>query len=451
MSDPSTQTLFRYQVVSQVLSLMHQGRSRSDAVRAAASELHFFGKGHLRRASARSIYRWLTAYEENGIQGLEPGERKSQSISVVLPARFMDFLVAEKKKDPKASVPELIRRARELGILDPEAVVDRTTVYRTCLKLGLSAARRKRAKDRDARRFAYPHRLDMVLCDGKYFRAGVTRARRVAMVFFDDASRFVLHLVVGTSENAALFQRGLFECIQKYGLMSIIYFDHGPGFIAEDTLAVISNLGALFIHGEKAYPEGHGKVERFNQTFLMDLLRGLDGRPDVDPGCRSLELRLQHYAHKVYAHRPHEGLGGETPWQRFSRDEKALRFPEDEARLREKFEIYVKRRVSNDHIVSIDSVLYEMPRGYAGQKVILRQRLLEGTLAFLHQGKVIELHPVDLAANARSHRGRKGGNPDEKESQSLHKSAADMAFERDFKPVVDADGGFTDPNEEEIS
>lgn len=448
MSDFSTRTLFRYQVISQVLSLIKQGRTKAEAVCTTTANLHFFGKGHLRRARARSIYRWLALYEESGIQGLQDQKRKSRQVSVVLPGRFMDFLASEKEKDPKASIPELIRRARGRGILDPKTVVDRTTVYRACLKLGIPVARRKKAKDRDSRRFAYPHRLDMVLCDGKFFRAGVTRAKRLAMILIDDASRFILHLVVGTSENAALFQRCLFECIQKHGLMSTVYFDNGSGFRAEDSLAVISNLNALYIHGEAAYPEGHGKIERFNRTILADLLRGLDGRPDVDPGCRALELRLQHYAQKVYAHRPHESLGGETPWGRFSRDEKALRFPENETRLREKFEIHIERRVSNDHVISVASILYEMPRGYAGQKVIVRRRLLEDTIAFLHQGKIIKLHPVDLAANARARRSKKGENATEKESHSLFKSAADMAFERDFKPIVDGDGGFTDPNEE---
>jgi transposase InsO family protein len=125
--------------------------------------------------------------------------------------------------------------------------------------------------------------MDMVLSDGKHFRAGMTRARRVVMFFLDDATRFLLHAVVGTSENALLFQRGLYELILKYGLFTAIYLDHGPGFIAEDTIAVIHGLGAILIHGEKAYAQGHGKIEKLNQTAKRAVLRGLDRRPDVDP------------------------------------------------------------------------------------------------------------------------------------------------------------------------
>ena len=61
--------------------------------------------------------------------------------------------------------------------------------------------------------------------------------------------------------------------------------DGGPGLAAADSAEVGANRGALLIHGEANYPEGHGKVERFNQTAKAQSLRALDGRPDVDPAC----------------------------------------------------------------------------------------------------------------------------------------------------------------------
>jgi len=110
-----------------------------------------------------------------------------------------------------------------------------------------------------------------------------------------------------------LFLRGLYETIRTCGLMSILYLDQGPGFIAESTVRVLANLGVLLIHGEAAYPEGHGKIERWNRTCLADLLRGLDRRPDVDPDCGALELRLRHYVREIYNQRPHESLAGDSP------------------------------------------------------------------------------------------------------------------------------------------
>jgi transposase InsO family protein len=446
VAEPSQEALFRYQVVSQVLSRELSGEPRARAVVAVAGMRHRFFDGRVRRVSVRTLYRWLRSHESEGLPALENSRRERTSDSSVLPVRFVEFLRTTKEQDPRVSIPELIRRARELGLVDPHTSLDRSTVYRTAVRLALPVGHIAKQPERDTRRYAYPHRMDMALADGKHFRAGAARARRVALAFLDDASRWVPRLVVGTSENTVLFLRGLYETIRKCGLMGIMYIDQGPGFIAESTVRVLANLGVLLIHGEAAYPEGHGKIERWNRTLFNDLLRGLDGRPDVDPDCGALELRLNHYVHEIYNQRPHESLGGESPAQRFHADPKPLRFPENDAELRAKFEIHLARRVSADHVVQVDGVLYEMPRGYAGQRVVLRERLLDGTLAFLHQGRLMELHPVDLAANARARRARQDAEEDVQ--HPLPKSAADLAFERDFGPVLDADGGFPEPPQE---
>jgi len=341
----SSRALFRYSIVAQVTARMQGGEPPPVAVRTVAAHEHVFFDGSPQRVSERSLYRWLAAFGEHGIAGLEDKDREA-SFSSILAEAFVDFLIVEKGRDPQASIPELIRRAKARGIVTPEQTVQRSTVYRTCKRLGLPLARRKGAKQRDARRFAYPHRMDMVLCDGKHFRAGEDRLRRVVLFYLDDASRYPLHSVVGPSETKELFLRGLYECIVKHGYMSALYVDRGPGFVAEDTILVAAKLEIPLLYGEAGYKEGRGKVERFNRTAKADLLRSLDGRPDVDPDCRALELRIRHYTDKVYAHQPHEGLDNDTPWRRFHGDPKPLRFPDDRRSLEAKFEIWVGRRVS---------------------------------------------------------------------------------------------------------
>lgn len=448
MPAPSNDALFRYQIVSQVIAHTYAGEPLAAAVAAVAAMAHPLLDSSMIEVSVRSIYRWFAAYDggRGGIAALERKQRDRQTTSV-LPEELLVFLASQKQLDPEASIPELIRRARELNIVPADAAIDRSTVYRTCVRRGIPVRRRKGAKERDSRRFRYPHRMDMVLCDGKHFRAGATRLKRVALIFLDNASRRFLHAVVGTSETAELFLRGLYECILKFGLMSILYLDRGPGFIAADTWAVVAALNIPLIHGEARYPEGHGAIERFNRTSLADLLRGFDGRADVDPSCRVLELRLQHYGHQIYNVRLHEALNNATPLDRFQADERELRFPESTEALQGRFEISIQRRVTNDHTISIDGIPYEVPRGYARHKVVIRRALLTGDIRFVHEGRVIDLHPVDLEANARSMRSRIAGAQTETEEprSPLPKSAADLRFERDFGPIVDDEGGFPEP------
>lgn len=448
IQNTSAEALFRYQVVAQVVAFITSGTKQAEAVRAAAGQTWLGFDGTLRRVGKRTVYRWLAAYQQSGFAGLEPVLRTRTQSSVVLPDELLRFVAQQKQLDAAVSIPEIIRRARQLGIIGAETRIDRSTLYRAAKRMQVTVARRKGPAERDARRFAYPHRLDCVLCDGKYFRAGATRQKRVALFFLDDATRMGLHVVVGTSENTALFLRGLYELVRRHGLMQIVYMDRGPGFKADDTFEVVAKLGALLIHGEKAYPEGHGKIERFNQTAKAQVLRVLDHRPDVDPACGALELRLGHYLTESYNHTPHESLGQTTPAQVFAADSKPLSFPASDDDLRGRFVVHVERTASGDHIVSIDGTAYEVPRGLAGKRLTIHHRLLDGTYAVPAGGKLVDLHPVDVVANARSRRGRSRADANDEVSAPLPKSAADLAFDRDFRPVVSSDGGFSDPDTE---
>jgi len=445
---PSSKALFRFTVVSQVLNLRLAGLPPVVAVSEVARRRHRQLDGTARRVSLRAVYRWLAAYERDGILGLESTPRPRIDSSTVLPVDLLEFFVDQRRLDPDASIPELIKRAREIGKLAGLPRVVRQTCWRAFGRMGISTARRKKRRDRDTRRFAFPHRLEMALSDGKHFRAGVHRLRRVALFFLDDATRYGLHVVVGTSQSTELFLRGLYELVRKYGFLGSLYLDHGPGFIANDTVCVVGNLGSGLIHGEEAYPEGHGKIERFNQRVKAALLRHLDRRPDVDADCRALELRLRHYLSDVYNREPHEALGGGTPFERFHADPRPFRFPESDEWLRQRFLAGVSRLVTADHTISIASVDYELPRGYAGHTVTVYRAVLSGKVLLLDRGRFIELHPVDLVANARARRGGPGEDRTGDVAHALPKSAAELAFERDFGPVVGVDGGYVDPEEE---
>ncbi len=444
--EPSPQALFRYQAISQVLLRESWGEDRAEAVRKVAGQPLVGPDGELLRVSSRSLYRWLAAYQQGGFEALAPVDRSgagSRAVSDELLAFFQD----EKQADPRVSIPELIRRAREVGKIDPQQPLDRTTVWRRLRQAGVSTHRRKVVPHSPARRFAYPHRMELTLCDGKHFRAGAARRKRVALFFLDDATRFALNVVVGPSESASLFLRGLYQSILQYGFMRALYVDHGSGFIANDSIEVLRRLEVLFIHGRVAYPQGRGKVERLHRTASEQLLRLLDGRAEIDPDCSALELRLGHYLEQRYNRTPHESLGKDSPLERFQADPVSLRFAPSQPDLERAFVLHLRRRVSPDHVVSVGGVGYETPPGCAGDRPTLRRNLLDQTVQMLHEGRLVRLSPLDAQANAR--RPRSGSRPQPAESTSQPDppaSSAEMAFRRDLGPIVDDEGGFAEPD-----
>ncbi|MCU0691167.1 MAG: hypothetical protein MUF54_07195 [Polyangiaceae bacterium] len=443
----SPKALFRHQVVAQVRARMLSGKTRSQAIQEVVDLPHVDHLGRRRVLYPRTLHRWVKAFEHSGLAALENATRARVADSTVLSPKLLDFLRLEKKNDRRASVPELIRRARAAQVIDSAAPIDRSSVWRACQRMGLPLTRVRALADTDMHRYAYPNRMLMALADGKHFRAGIQRLRRLALVLLDDASRFGLEVWVGTSENTELFLRTLHDAIRGFGLMVSLFADNGAGFISDDTRTTVAQLGINLIHGTAAYPEGHGKIERFNQTFLARCLRGLDGNPDVDPEPVALRLRLRHFLFEQYNKTPHESLDQQTPEQRFLCDPRPLQFPQDLAWLASRFVITQTRAVSKDNVVPYDGELYEVPRGHSGTDIDVYRHLLEGNaLSVLHEGREVRLHKVDLTANAYARRARP--RPPEPQPATAPTTAAERGFQSHFPPLVGEDGGYPEGDDE---
>lgn len=443
------EALFRYRIVSLVKAQQYSGLRLSEAVRQVAGVQHLYDDMSERKVSERTVYRWLRAYRDEALAGLHPAQRSKLKGSRVLDEQLLKFIADERERDRDASIPELLRRAEQYELIADSARIDRSTVWRTMCRMGIETRRRKHPKEADMRRYRYPERMQMVVADFKHFRAGLQRAKRVAVYFLDNATRFGLDVLACTSEQADAVLRILYRVISLYGLMDLIYWDGGAGFKDSEVLSVVSALGVLAIRGRARYPEGHGCIEAFNRSLQARLLRGFDSAEDIDPDCSALTLRLRHDLFEVYNHLPHESLDGDTPHQRFTQKSRALRPALSQQWLTQCFTIELKRRVSADHVVSVEGVQYEVPRGHAGEHATLYRRVLEKTeyrdaLYIKHKGDLLRLEPVDLAFNAQSGRARLQTEQTQQRPAVVTKSASTLSFEKTYQSMLETDGGFPD-------
>jgi transposase InsO family protein len=428
--------LLRYLVVTQVCAAVVAGAGKTAAIREVARRPQLDHRGRLLNIGERTLWRWLAAWEEAGVAGLARAPREAQASS--LPTGFLKLLVELKQSWPETSIPEVIRIARSSGVIPEDEAIDRTTVWRQCKRQGLPTRRRNAAKKDRQRPWRFPNRMLCVLADGKHFRAGAKRVRRVVVFFLDNATRFILAAVVGTSESAALALRGRRRVIHRWGLLSCLYVDHG--FKYRDLMRASATLHIALILGAKAYPEGHGALERFNRTADEQLLCGWPSNPAIDPELAALERRVEHWAFEQYNHTPHEALDHDTPAQRFHADSRALEIPASEAAVDEAFVTSFDRRVTNHNCVSIDKVLWEIPIGHRGEKIDIFRNMITGTLAVQHDGERVQIQPVDLTSNAYQ---RNDPHPDSQPGQpGPRPTAADIAWDRDHPPLPDNDGNY---------
>lgn len=437
--DPGwNRALYRYAAVSQVQSLVLGGLDLAAAVHRVSGQDFPDASGRPKRPPRSSVYRWYRAYRAQGLDGLFDEKRPTRGSG--LNSDFLRFLVAEKTTDPEASIPEVIARAKEHGIAT--AKLDRTTVYRAARSLNLPMFRHPKAETTAMRPFEYPYRMQMVLCDGKHFRAGAERLKRVVLFLIDDATRLVLDAFVDTSENVPFFLRAIYQTIATFGYLGACYLDRGPGFKADDTDRVFALLGIPLIHGVAGYPPGRGKIEKFNDTAGHQVLRSL-AKPGIDPDPRALELRIRHYLRERYSNHFHEGIKG-VPIERFGgADQPPLKLPASEADLRRAFVLTEQRKVRKDNVISWESIIYEVPLGHAGTWITVYRDAISGDLSVLHQGSAVKLFRPDLAANARE---RRSGRPDTVKTVGPVTTAAELHFNRDYPQIVGPDGGFLEPS-----
>jgi putative transposase len=449
MSDPGwKRALMRYDVVMYVDMLVQMGSSLSSAIK-KASQKRFKSHDHdgeERRHSESSIYRWYSLFKKSGIDALfdRPHLLRGSSLS----PDFLSFLKEEKTQDPEASIPEVIERARQKNVISESAGIDRTTVYRAARHLNLPIMRRRRCEATNMRPFAFEHRMMMVLCDGKVFRAGPRGLKRTALFFIDDATRYILDVFVGTSESTLFFLRSLLTIILNFGVMSRLYLDRGPGFKSHDTKKVLANIGIPLILATADYPEGRAKIERFNGTVTQDVLRGLN-KPEIDPSCEALELRLRHYCRKRYNTHPHSGISNRSPEKFFLNDDRPLSFPHSEEELRRMFFVTTTPKVRRDNVVCDGGRIYEVPLGYTGCRVTIYRDVLLEKIFMLHNGEFMELQPPDLGANAREKRAKLQKNNDVGSCGPVT-TAAEMHFNKEFTTIVSDDGGFSNTSTQQM-
>ena len=153
---PSSIALFRYATISQVHALVLAGRTASRSVREVAARDHAHPARGCVRVTVRTVQRWMSAHKRDGLAGLEPTSRRRTTTSEALSAELVEFFREEKIRDPRASVPELIRRARVRGVIRVDLPVDRTTAWRACVRMNLPTRYRPSRRELDSRRWRLP-------------------------------------------------------------------------------------------------------------------------------------------------------------------------------------------------------------------------------------------------------------------------------------------------------
>jgi transposase InsO family protein len=327
-----------------------------------------------------------------------------------LAPELRQLLLDVRRENRSASVPVILRTLIADGRIDRDAV-SASTLRRLYAEHGLDRVSMRDGDSTHTRLRWQAERPGALwhgdVCHGpKLLIDGKSMPLRIHGMM-DDNSRFVLALEAMHSERE-VDMLGLFcRAVRRHGLPDALYLDNGSTYRGDTLRLACERLNVTLIHARPYSPEARGKMERFWRTLregVLDHLGAVTSLHDVN-------VRLWSFLDQHYHQAPHAGLLGRSPASAWNGANHAVD-DLDEDRLRTALTVRENRRVRRDTTISIDGVLWELDQGYlAGRIVTVGRCLVDADVPpwVEHEGKRLDLHPVDATKNART--GRKPRHP----------------------------------------
>jgi transposase InsO family protein len=262
--------------------------------------------------SKHTLYSWKKRFEEEGPAGLMERPRASARESR-LPELTKRSILMLKDANPSYGcqrISDMLARGPALGA-SPSAVA------RVLKEAGYQLEEVPTRPHPDhVRRFerARPNQLWQT----DLFTFVLKRQnRRVFLVgFIDDHSRFVVGYGLHASQSAALVLEALRAAVIRYGAPQEILTDNGTQYVTWRGKSAFSKelerRGIAHVVAKPRRPQTLGKIERFWGTLWREC-----AETAIFMDLEDARRRIGHFIDHYNFHRPHQGIGGLVPADRF--------------------------------------------------------------------------------------------------------------------------------------
>jgi len=273
--------------------------------------------------SYSSLHAWIKRYEEGGPRALERGIHAGKGKRRI--GRDVEqAIVATRKRFPSAGLLRIKNWLYRFRWVKVSTGSIRRTLVETNQPPRQVEQRRKKRRRPDVRRFerARPGALwqsDITSC--VLPRSGL---RCYLTVFLDDHSRFIVSWALALHQRQELVIEALLTGIERFGKPEEVLTDQGRQYYSWRGKGGFQKLlikqGIHQVVARSHHPQTLGKCERLWKTIGEELWSRTSPRSLAEARER-LGLYLTHYNH----YRPHQGIGGLVPADRFFQAESDVR------------------------------------------------------------------------------------------------------------------------------
>ena len=268
--------------------------------------------------SQDSIKTWTRAYRKKGEEGLRPKERRSVRSGSPSPVR--ETILEEKRKTPWQGCKRISQILRRLFFMKASPETVRKTLHEEGL---MEKTKAKREHNPSKPRFferSTPNQ--MWQSDIMSFRLGGGSAYVIG--YIDDYSRFITGIGLYRSQTAEHVIEVYRQARSDFGPPKEMLTDNGRqyknwrGTTRFEQELVKDRI--KHIRSSPHHPMTLGKIERFWKSLLTEFLFRVQFESFEDARTR-LSLWVKYYNHK----RPHQGIGGLCPADRYFEIQQEIR------------------------------------------------------------------------------------------------------------------------------
>ncbi len=257
-----------------------------------------------------TIDRWLNIFNKEGLGGLcsRPSTISASKICSALEER----IIRHRKENPEHGVRRIHDELRNNEALDISPEKIRQVV--NAAGLGGKPVKSKR-RPPQIRRFE--RKLPNAMWQIDIFTFELKRMYKAYLIgIIDDHSRYMVGWGLFRQQTAASVLEVVKGAIGEWGAPAEILSDNGRQFVAWRGTTrfqkVLKQQGIQHVRSAPRHPMTLGKIERFWQTIWKEFLFEATFASFAD-ACQRLDNWVAFYNHK----RPHQGIGGACPADRF--------------------------------------------------------------------------------------------------------------------------------------
>jgi transposase InsO family protein len=347
--------------------------------------------------SRASFYRYRRRYREEGIAGLRPRSRRPRSSPARIEPSLEARIVELRRRHPRWGARRIHAELGRAGIKPPAVA----TIHRALRRNHLVAPQPQR-RLKATRRFEREAANDLWQIDGTQLKLADGEAAWVVDCL-DDHARFLLAAIACESPTGEAAWSCFVRASSAYGLPRQLLSDNHSSFtgrllgITVEFERKLAEAGVELINAAPAHPQTLGQARA-----LPPHPQGVARRRRTRRRLEHLQLLLDRFRSHYNEERPHQGIGNETPAQRYLPG-RTPGAPLDELAptQREKTPPYppysITRKVWANGVVGYQRLAINVGRRYRGATV----RLLEvGELVHVYLGEEL----IHIAALDRGRR-----------------------------------------------